>query len=63
MLGVVGFEVPVLVLVEVDENRHDFAVAQFTRAFSVHCTVTEPLRRRFAFGLLTEISDRAEQFQ
>ena len=44
LLRIVGFAVPLLTLVAVDEHRHQFAVAQFTRACSMDLS---PRRCRF----------------
>ena len=63
VLRVVRLKCPVLALVEVDQDRHDFAVAQLPFSFSMCCAVAEAFGDGFEFALLAEIIDMAEQFQ
>jgi hypothetical protein len=62
MLRVVRFEGSVLALVEMNQDRHDFAVAQFAASLATGSSIAEPLGCPLAFVLLAEIIDMAEQF-
>jgi hypothetical protein len=63
MLDVVRLEVPILALVEMDQDRHEFALAQFTCSFSMDTSIMETLTCPFWRALLAEIIDMAVQFQ
>jgi hypothetical protein len=53
----------VLALVEMNQEGHEFAVAQLARSVSMRSAVAEALAGRFKVALLAEIIDMAEQFQ
>ncbi len=63
VLRVVRLETAILALVEVDQDGHDFAVAQVSGSVSLSLSSAEPLRFPRRRDLLTEIIDMAEQFQ
>jgi hypothetical protein len=63
VLGVVRLKISVLTLVEMDQDRHEFTVTQFTASFSMCGAIVKVFARLFRFGLLAEIIDMAVQFQ
>jgi hypothetical protein len=63
VLRVKRHEAPVLALVEMNQDRHEFAVTELTCSVSMRLSIAEALCFPTRLGLLAEIIDMAVQFQ